>query len=40
MGGVNCTNCNCNNEEGNEMNGLTDKKIRKISMNMRSQSYE
>jgi len=40
MGGVNCTNCQCNNEEGNEIPGYTDKKRRQISMNMRSKSFE
>lgn len=39
MGGVNCTNCNCNNEEG-EIPGYTDKKRRQVSMNIRSQSFE
>lgn len=40
MGGVNCSNCSCNNEDGNEMNGLNDKKKRQISMHMRTQSFE
>ncbi len=40
MGVVNCTNCTCNNEDGEEINGTIEKKRRQLSFNMRTQSFE
>jgi hypothetical protein len=40
MGAVNCSNCSCNSEEANEMNGLLDKNIKKSSLSMKNQSTE
>ena len=40
MGGVNCTNCSCNNDEANEMADLNHKKKRQHSINMKNKSFE
>ena len=40
MGSVNCSNCSCNSEEANEINGLLDKNRRKSSLSIKNQSTE